>query len=302
MSKRESISRYDLIIKFLRKKQASFEAISEFLQEESFRLGYRFELSKRTFQRDIQDISSIYGIQIKFNRSAKVYQIESEYISDEKKRSMEAFDVFNALKISENLSQYIEFDSRKPKGTEYLFDLLYAIRNSRQISFLYTKFDLGDVSFRTVDPIKIKEFKGRWYLIAFESENRQIKTFGFDRMSNLIVLDSKQSKSNLNQTLSFKNYFGIITSKIDDPQEVILSFDSFHGQFVKAMSLHASQEIVAETDKALQVKLNINITYDFVMELLSYGHLVKVLSPESLKTTLINELKKTLKTYSNSKI
>jgi len=66
------------------------------------------------------------------------------------------------------------------------------------------------------------------------------------------------------------------------------------------MSLHASQEIVAETDKALQVKLNINITYDFVMELLSYGYLVKVLSPESLKTTLINELKKTLKTYSNS--
>ena len=77
MSKRESISRYNLIIKKLRKHPSSFSEISDYLAFESDLQEYNFNVSKRTFQRDIEDIRSVYNIDIQYDFSRKVYNIES---------------------------------------------------------------------------------------------------------------------------------------------------------------------------------------------------------------------------------
>ena len=76
MSKRESITRYSLIIKKLRKKPASFNEISEYLLLESELQEYNFNVSKRTFKRDLEDISSLYNIDIVYDFSRKVYFID----------------------------------------------------------------------------------------------------------------------------------------------------------------------------------------------------------------------------------
>mgnify|MGYP006936233608 FL=1 len=49
MSKRESITRYSLIIKKLRRNPATFNEISEYLLLESELQEYNFNVSKRTF-------------------------------------------------------------------------------------------------------------------------------------------------------------------------------------------------------------------------------------------------------------
>lgn len=53
MSKREAINRYSLIIQRVRKAPATFQDISEYLARESEIQGYDFNISKRTFKREL---------------------------------------------------------------------------------------------------------------------------------------------------------------------------------------------------------------------------------------------------------
>jgi predicted DNA-binding transcriptional regulator YafY len=58
-------------------------------------------------------------------------------------------------------------------------------------------------------------------------------------------------------------------------------------KYIKSLPLHHTQQIISDDLNGLQIRLNIHLTFDVVMELLSFGGKVKVLKPESL----INEIK-----------
>ncbi|HYQ56450.1 MAG TPA: WYL domain-containing protein, partial [Draconibacterium sp.] len=124
MSKRESITRYNLIINKLRKQPSTFAQISDYLKLESEIQSYNFNISKRTFQRDLQDILSIFNIEIKYNFTDKVYFIKYDERPEISERVLEAFDTFNALNISDRISRNIYFEKRRPAGTENLYGLL----------------------------------------------------------------------------------------------------------------------------------------------------------------------------------
>jgi predicted DNA-binding transcriptional regulator YafY len=298
MSKRESISRYNLIIKKLRKHPATFREISEFLARESEFQSYNFNVSKRTFKRDIDDISSLYNIEIKYDFSRKVYFIEFDHPQEINERILEAFDTFNALSISDRISNYIHFESRKPQGTENLYGLLHSIKHQYEISFLYHKHWEDDDSVRSVEPFALKEFRNRWYLLAKDNKDEHIKTFALDRLSELVIT---QRKFNLPENFSvpeyFKNCFGIIKPGNEQIKEVILSFDPFQGKYIKSMPLHETQVILQDNDDELLIKLDIYVTHDFIMELLSFGGDVKVIKPNSLISEVKSMYNNALKQY-----
>jgi len=288
MSKRESIARYSLIIQKLRRRPASFEEIKSFLEIESEIQGFDFSLGIRTFQRDLNEIRSLYNIDIKCDKSTKVYYINNEEQDTGNERLLEAFDIMNALKINEKLSNFIQFEDRRPQGTEHLFGLLHAIKNRLQIKFVYSKYWEEEQSNRVVEPYMLKEFKHRWYILAKDLKNNELKCFALDRISDLEISHRKfLVPDDFNADKFYENYFGIISPKDEKPDEIILSFDSFQGKYIKSLPLHTLQEILIDNEAELRVKLRICITHDFVMELLSHGDSVRVISPEKL----IKELK-----------
>ncbi|MDD3877494.1 MAG: WYL domain-containing protein [Bacteroidales bacterium] len=284
MSKRESISRYSLIINKLRKYPATFEEIQSYLDLESEIQGYNFNISLRTFQRDLIDIRTIYKIDIRFDRIKKMYYIDFDEKDDISERILEAFDTFNALNISDRLSSEISFEKRRPMGTENFMGLLHAIKNKKQIEFSYCKYWDEVVTLRIAEPYALKEFNNRWYVLALDHKDKSVKTFALDRLSNLEI--SRKNfiyPTDFNIVNYFRNCFGIITpDKGQKVEEIILSFDAFQGKYIKSMPLHHTQEILNDTDKELRIKLKLYITHDLFMELLSYGASVEVLSPPVL--------------------
>ena len=187
MSKREAIERYNLIIKKLRRQPSSFSEISDYLAFESDLQGYDFNVSKRTFQRDLEDIRSIYNIDIQYDFSRKVYYIDFDKLSEINERILEAFDTFNALNIADRLSDYIHFEKRRPQGTENLYGLLYAIKNRFQVTFSYQTFRDDKITHRTTEPYALKEFKNRWYVLAKDLKDKKVKSFALDRLSELEI-------------------------------------------------------------------------------------------------------------------
>ena len=298
MAQRETVGRYSLIINRLRKKPSTFQEISDYLKMESEIQSYRFEISKRTFQRDIQDIYSLYNIEIKYDNSLKAYKI---VINDEPEtgmRILEAFDTFNALNISDRLSDFIHFEKRRPAGTENLFGLLHAIRNRVQIKFEYHKFWEDQISQRTVEPYALKEFKNRWYILANDTNDSKIKSFALDRLSNLEITKRKFTfPANFHVEENYRYCFGIISPDEDAPHEIILSFDPFQGKYIKSLPLHESQKVLVDNENELQIGLKLYLTHDFIMELLSFGSSMKVLQPQYLAEEIKEELKRALSNY-----
>ena len=299
MSKRESITRYSLIIKKLRKKPSTFNEISEYFSLESELQEYNFNVSKRTFKRDIEDISSLYNIDIVYDFSRKVYYIDFDEQPEVNERIFEAFDTFNALNISDRLSDYIHFEKRRPQGTENLYGLLHAIKNKEQICFSYQKFWEDKITLRVVEPYALKEFKNRWYVLANDLKDNRVKSFALDRLTELEITNKKfQLPNNFNTNEHFKFSFGIISPNGHVPQEVILSFDPFQGKYIKTLPLHESQVILKDNEQELLIKLTMYITHDFFMEVLSFGENVKIIQPESLISDLKNTYRNVLNLYS----
>ena len=298
MSKRESIARYNLIIKKLRKQPADFEQISTYLSLESELQEYNFNVSKRTFQRDLDDIRSLYNIDIVYDFSRRVYFIDFEEQPELNERILEAFDTFNALNITDRLSNYIHFEKRRPQGTENLYGLLHAIKKKVQIAFSYQKFWEDEMSQRTAEPYALKEFKNRWYLLADDLKDNKVKSFALDRLTELEITRKKfRLPIDFDINEHYKYCFGIISPNEHQPREVILSFDPFQGKYIKTLPLHASQVILKDNEEELLIKLTLFLTHDFLMEILSYGDNVKVIQPESLIEDLKTSYENALKLY-----
>ena len=290
VSKRGYIYRYLLIIKKLKAKPyASFNELHAYLEHQLIYLQMQDDLldigfSKRTFQRDLKEIRNIFGIDIEYSNAYKGYYIVQDQAENLNfQRMMEAFDVFNSLKIANDLTPYIHLEKRKPQGSEHLYGLLHAIRNRLQIRFTYKKFWDDDISQRTAEPYVLKEFKNRWYIMAKDRKDNVVKSFGLDRISNLEITSAKfiYPEDNIVEE-SYRYCFGIEGPSLEEPETILLSFDPIQGKYLKSLPLHHTQKIVLDNTEETRLQLKLHITRDFIMELLSFGGYVKVLAPQSL--------------------
>lgn len=289
MSTRETLQRHTIIINRLRKGDASFEEIADKLELESELQGYDFNISKRTFQRDIENMESLYGISIKFNFSRNVWYIEEEDNSEANARLLEAFDTFNALKMTNRLPQYIDYEKRRPKGTENLNGLLHAIQNNLRIRFTYHKFWTGEKRTRYAEPLALKESINRWYVVTMDAKKKEPRTFALDRLSDLEITTEKFKRSeDFDVNEMFRHSFGIISGDHLELKDVQLAFRKPQAEYIRSLKLHHTQEVEKETEEEILFSMKLYITEDFVQEIVSQGSRVKVLQPDSL----IHEVKK----------
>jgi predicted DNA-binding transcriptional regulator YafY len=267
------------------------------LQRESQFDEEYYEISKRTFQREILEIKSTFNIEINYNRNEKVYEIIENQNQMQNERLLEAFSVLDTLQLAQNFSNEILCEQRKSLGLENVFILLHAIRNQLELSFKHKKYWDAFETQKTLQPYVLKESKNRWYLIGLEVSNNQIRTFGLDRITEIEISKTKFAKpsANLVENL-FQHSFGIIFEE-NPPQKVVLEFSTFQANYIKALPLHHSQKLVSEDKNYCVFEFKIYSTYDFIMEILSLGKEVKVLEPQSLRAEIKSILKKALKNY-----
>ncbi len=258
------------------------------LVDEKIKSGF----SKRTFERDLLDIEQIFGVVISYSHSNHGYFIDSEssLVDNILNQMLSAFDVINALKLTQTIAPYVITENKEPQGTEHLYAILQAIQNRKKISITHQKFWMDTATQRTVQPYAVKEHNHRWYLVAKDEKDGRMKSFGLDRISNLSITKNQfQYDSGFDVAQKFFHCYGVIHPEAEEPSEVTLSFTPFQGKFIKTLRIHHTQEIIRDDPKETRVKLTIHPTHDFIMLLLSYGKEVRVLEPKWLEKKLKEE-------------
>ena len=147
-------------------------------------------------------------------------------------------------------------------------------------------------------PYILKEFKGRWYLICYSEQANEMRTYALGRISDLQVLeDNFPLDENFDRKQYFEHSFGIYNFNYEEPQIVQIEFDVYQGNYVLSRPIHSTQSLVRQSDSSVIIRLNLFISEDFIMEILSYGNKVKVLTPGTLREEIKGRLSKAAQQY-----
>jgi len=303
MKKDFFLARYALIIRKLETTPSTYLQLEEYLLSSfEFQDAGITTYSIRTLQRDIKEISRLFSLDIHNKKKGdNRYYIESKPVMQEdeyNQKLLESFQVSNVMKLHPDFSDFIFFESRKPSGLEHFYDLFYAVRNKRVITFDHYNYQNKMMSARKVHPLGLKESKNRWYLIAIDTKDKKLKSFGLDRIHYLEISKGKfRENYKINLREHFKNAFGVISPEEKFPQKVVLQCTKHQREYIKSFPLHSSQQILKETPEITIFEFLLYPTYDFMQEILSYGKEVTVLEPKKFAEEIKSQLEKSLSNY-----
>lgn len=169
------------------------------------------------------------------------------------------------------------------KGFENLDPIIKAIEERRCIEIHYQKFGQQAPDKFTICPYFVKEFHNRWYVVAYNLNKSEIRTYALDRLTQWSTsYESFIDNTFIDPETYFRDCIGV-TLDSDKIETVTLAFNQSQGEYIKTQHIHRSQEFLdKKDDDKLWVQLKIIINHELIMTLLSYGANVKVVEPLSL--------------------
>lgn len=285
-------------------------------------------ISDSTLEKDLQYMKLEYDAPIKFSRShGGYYYAEEGYSIDLNSEQVEAIKMAaNVLSQFRNTEVFAEFHSAIDKildrvnispdiqdqaiqeyvqfetapvvlGTEFLGPLLEAIKSKNTVDIEYKKFQSESSSERRINPYLLKEYQNRWYVIGYDTNDGFVKTYSLDRIHK-VELTAKRFEVDkaFNVDRFFQHNVGITT--IDkDPEKVVLSVTPLEGMYLKSQPLHWTQQVLEDNDKECQLRIEVVVTKELVMKLLSFGSGVKIISPNNLRELVKKELQSSINNY-----
>lgn len=186
--------------------------------------------------------------------------------------------------ITKNIVQFSSDSSYK--NIELIPECLDAISKSFQLKLVYQKYYTDKPESHILNPIFLKEYLGRWYLLA-EKENGKIIVFGIDRIVSLEILNKRFDPSTKYHDL-YKHTIGVNFSGehhySGKPQKILLRIlDYYQLRLFEDYPIHPSQRIFEKNNEGGIIEIEVVINYELKQLLASYLEKVVVIEPTDLK-------------------
>ena len=270
-------------------------------------LSEEFGVSLRTIQRDFKERLLSFPIFYK----DKHWQMESDFKID---RNISIKDTIT-LEILENFSKSLG-DSFHTQSSNIINKL-----KNRQYSPIFTKLNMEDISDEfnnmiayeeailsknsikikyitdtkvsevKINPIKIVNFEGLWYLVATD-ENNKLKSYYLKNAKLLKVYKStftisKEVEAILDNAIS-------IWFSDNDPFEVIMEIDNHVAKFFKQKPISITQKILTEDTTKMTISVMATSDFEIIPIVKSWIPFIKVISPTRIQTKVKEEASKFL--------
>lgn len=274
----------------------TFEGICERWDRSSLSGGDA--LPHKTFENHRQAVQELFDVEISCNRSNNTYYISDTY-PDGSTRIRHLFNsaviLNDAIARSGHLADCIDMESIEG-DLDYLHTILRALDNGRMLHMRYRhNYNPDKEEDVTVNPIGLKLFRQRWYMVA-QLPDKTTYSYPLDRIQSLTT-GEPASRPHIRLEKLFADCFGIIRQDEVPPQTIMLRVEREQANYLKALPLHKSQKYITTDGDYEILQLRVCPTYDFIMQILSYGETVEVLSPHSLRQTIADRVAKLSKLY-----
>ena len=260
--------------------------------ESRFGSGY----SRRPFNNHRQNVLEVFGITIGCNRSTNRYFIDSsDDVSDENAETawlINTFTVNNMLTLGkERLSGRVAVEDI-PSGHRHLTTVMDAMTECRELSISYRKYTSSEADIYTVRPYAVKEASRRWYLIGYCVERKGLRVYGLDRLIDISETGRTfRMESGFDIDEIFATSFGIYLP--DGPGQTIrFRTDAKNAMYLRDLPIHHSQEEISSEADSVTFSIFVCPDKALTMEFCKYGSRIEVLSPESVRKEVAEELRR----------
>jgi len=197
--------------------------------------------------------------------------------------------VINQLKTS---IYYSKLDLEKVDL--YKFEILEdAIKEKKQLNIIYKEFDKKESKLTNIKPLKIVNFEGFWYLLAFNYKN-EYRRYHINSMINIKTL---KENFDLDESILAKineNALNIWYNPFKKPYLVELFLDEVATVYIKRLNPFKRYVLKEEKDGSSIITLQITDEMEILPFILRWIPHIKVLSPKHLKQSVLNQVKQYL--------
>ncbi|MFT3675509.1 MAG: WYL domain-containing protein [Chitinophagaceae bacterium] len=196
------------------------------------------------------------------------------------------------------LSKKIQFEQPVSlSGYEWIGDISAALKQSVLIEFTYENIYKEEIKTYSALPVLMREYKNRWYVVAWVESRDTYLTFALDRIRELTITGQRQRLRGNFDAENFSRHAVGIFDNDGEPDTVQLHVSAPFHKLVTLDPLHHSQQVLDSTDKSCTIQLSVHITHELHQRILAMGPYCMVLAPDSLKKEVRQQLEEALKKY-----
>ncbi len=173
-----------------------------------------------------------------------------------------------------------------------------AVTQQLHIDIVYYAISRQKESSRRVAPYNIWLFDGSFYLIGFCKKREDIRIFALDRIKSLDISDESFEKpEDFNIEEFMGSSFGVFQGK---PENVKVHFASDIADYINEKSWHKTQILHPQDDGSVIFEANVAGLDEIRFWILSWGSKATVISPETLKQSIQDEINIMSQNYGNA--
>ncbi len=192
-------------------------------------------------------------------------------------------------------SLYCEWIEVESIDTEIFEIIIEAVVNQLAITIDYLTAGLTGSS-RCIEPQRLCNYQGRWYLLAFCRLRQELRMFHVARITRAELSNEKISFLPGLEETYLQSSFGIFKGGEVEIAEIL--FTGTAAELVRHQHWHRDQQI-KETPEGILLKMPVSDDREITMKVLQYGSLARVVSPEKLQLKIAREIQKMATLYAS---
>jgi len=295
-------------------------------------LARRFEVSRRTAERDIERLRDQLGQPVEYDPKRRGYYYSGpadfpllkfqegeaiaiflgqrllmqckgtpfeRFVTDAMKKIRIMLPANVDIKLDDVLDT-VSFHSDPLRGEEAeiadRYQFIYgAIQHQRTISTNYFTAARNAVTHRTIDPYHLHGAHGAWYCIGYCHLRREVRTFALDRMADL---RETGATFEIPADFSIDEYLAdSLELERGEPRKVVIEFVKGQVPYIKGKTWHKSQVIEELPDGSLRMTLQAGSMGEIKRWVMSLGSQAWVVEPQDLRDEIRSELDRARSRY-----
>jgi len=171
--------------------------------------------------------------------------------------------------------------------------VLRALREQQQLRLHY-RDGTGQMSRRIVEPMKLVNYQGHWYLLAWCRSRQGRRMFHLARME-----ETEQIAASTEHTIEkdddwLTGSFGIFKGPVSF--QATIRFTGTAAKIIRHQHWHPDQELQQKND-GLLLKLPVADDRELIMKVLQFGSQAEIIAPEKLRKKLEEEIRHMTRLY-----
>jgi len=281
-----------------------------------------FKVSERQVKRDIKRMREEQNAPILWNADKRYYEYQGSF--DQMKFAGQemvlAYVILDALARNQNYSAVVSKELLKSMNDnipasyrnicnkiiyqlpfsqeidpEKFYLICQSLNDRKQLHISYTN-NQGIASERDIEPERLVNYEGAWYIIAFDYKSNDLRTFNISHMGTVVETDipfdtHKQGYPRMVQGHSYATYEEHLTRYVEGGYGIFkgastklcqIQFTGTAANVVRNQQWHGKQQVKRDDENGLVLQFPFSNSTELLGKILGYGINARPLEPPEL--------------------